>query len=202
MCSSLKNEPVPPELKGLCAITLGKKGKTVKVLLKAQTSKINVGGYTVETENYNGNYLPPVIKAAPGDTVAARLENVLKDRPLIDHQPVSEPSAAAAPTQAAPRSHAHKKGNPTNLHYFHGGVVTPRNARSKADPDASKGDGDNVYVTLMNGPDEPGKRPTEEYNVPIPEKLHAGVLEGTTAIPHPNGLNWYHSHMHGNRPTR
>src|SRR5437868_1487963 len=42
--------------------------KRVQVNLTAQTErKIQIGGYTVETDNYNGSYLPPVVEAIPGD---------------------------------------------------------------------------------------------------------------------------------------
>jgi FtsP/CotA-like multicopper oxidase with cupredoxin domain len=87
--------------------------------------------------------------------------------------------------------------NPTNLHYFHGGIVTPNNARPPID--AGKGNGDNIYVRLKNGMDEAGKPNSFDYNVPIPgaKELDARVLEGKGWISHPNGLNWYHSHMHG-----
>ena len=54
--------------------------KRVQVNLKAVTDEIKVGGYTVETENYNGSYLSPVIEAHVGDTAAAVLENSLKPR--------------------------------------------------------------------------------------------------------------------------
>jgi hypothetical protein len=40
--------------------------------------------------------------------------------------------------------------NPTNLHYFHGGIVSPNNARPY---DAREGTGDNIYIWLKNGAD-------------------------------------------------
>ncbi|MGH6843777.1 MAG: hypothetical protein ACRECU_03450, partial [Methylocella sp.] len=106
----------------------------IKVNLKAQTSDIKVGGYTVTTENYNGAYLSPVIEALPGDTVAAHLENLLKLRTTD-----ARLTMAGAPGE-----------NPTNLHYFHGGIVTPRNSRKEVGIDAGKGTGDNIYVRLKN----------------------------------------------------
>jgi hypothetical protein len=45
-----------------------------KVNLTAKTAPIDVGGYQVVTDNYNGSYLAPVVEALPGDTVAARIE--------------------------------------------------------------------------------------------------------------------------------
>ena len=57
-----------------------KKRRQVKIFLEAQSQRILVGGYRVTTENY-GTYVPPVVEAAPGDTVAAHLTNSL-------HKPV------------------------------------------------------------------------------------------------------------------
>jgi FtsP/CotA-like multicopper oxidase with cupredoxin domain len=182
VCSPLK--PIPPELRDpkqiICEVTTdpGTGRHTIKVNLKAQTSCIKVGGYTVKTENYNGTYLTPVIEALPGDTVAADLVNSL-DKPL-----------AIDDTQDV---------NPTNLHYFHGGIVSPNNARPK---DARDGTGDNIYVWRKNGTDS---KPFP-FSVPIPGvdvlgvgELDARVLEGKkgTFIPHPPGLDWWHSHLHG-----
>lgn len=190
VCSPLKK--MAAELQGQCEITrIDNKRHKVTAHLTAQTGAIQVGSYTVITENYNGTYLPPVVEAMPGDTVAARLVNVLAPRVTID-APLDHR------TQAAPHGHGPPDENPTNLHYFHGGIVTPRNSRS-IDMDASKGTGDNVYVRLKNGFDAAGKPQTFEYSVPIPGEgeLDGTVLEGKGMIAHPKGLNWYHSHMHG-----
>ena len=35
------------------------------------------------------------------------------------------------------------------------------------------------------------------YEVPIPYRLDARVIDGAGVIPHPSGLNWYHAHLHG-----
>jgi FtsP/CotA-like multicopper oxidase with cupredoxin domain len=201
VCSSIK--PIPPSLKGICTVTPlphHKDYKRVKVSLVAETAPIEIGGYTVTTENYNKLYLPPVIEAKAGDTVAATLVNQLASRGL-----------GPAPTQARPLpkasgEHKHDEGNPTNLHYFHGGIVTPRNAR-QIDVDAGKAGkskGDNIYVVLPNALNARGRPQTVEYDVPIPgekvrgkKELHGGVLEAQGWISHPDGLNWYHSHLHG-----
>lgn len=160
-------------LPGICEVKpLASGRKRVQVNLTAKTETIEVGGYKVVTENYNGSYLSPVVEAMPGDTVAARLGNQLKPR---------VPSGG--------HSHGPAAENPTNLHYFHGGIVTPNNARPP--DDASKGNGDNIYVYLKSS-DAPFT-----YEVPIPHELDARVLEKTGVIPHPSGLNWYHSHLHG-----
>jgi len=185
VCSPLK--PIPPELKGICEVTTlssmppGEVRHKIKVNLTAQTSPIEVGEYTIETEHYNYSYLTPIIEALPGDTVAAHLANSLKPRAMDGTQIMA---------------HGATGENPTNLHYFHGGIVSPNNDRPKVQ-DARLGTGDNIYVWLKNGPDS---KPFD-FNVPIPGvgELDARVLEGKegTFIPHPTGLNWYHSHLHG-----
>jgi FtsP/CotA-like multicopper oxidase with cupredoxin domain len=159
-----------------CTITAKGGHNEVKVDLTAQTASVHVGGYDVFTENY-GNYLTPVIEAMPGDTIAAHLENNLKSRVV-----------------AGGMVHGDAGDNPTNLHYFHGGIVSPNNGNSDQSPDrAESGNGDNVYVRLDRGK-------SFDYEVPIPGKdmLDARVLEGKAGdyIAHPSGLNWYHSHLH------
>ena len=159
----------------VCTVTTAQGAKRVEISLKAVTQQITVGGYAVVTDNYNASYLSPVVEADAGDTVAARVENLLG-------QP--QPSAG----------HVHNAtGKPTNLHFFHGGVVTPRNARRANDPDdmaATRGNGDNVYSYLKTSD-------VLTYEVPIPSSLDARVIDGEGVIPHPSGLNWYHSHLHG-----
>jgi len=178
-----------PALKGLCEVTSrddGHTGNKVKVNLTANSGRIEVGGYSVVTEHYNGTYVPPVVRANPGDIVAAHLENLLAPRKQLDgHEDMA---------------HGDASENPTNLHYFHGGIVTPRNARPPLD--ASEGTGDNVYVHLKAGRDVEGKPNSFEFEVPIAGEgeLDARVLEGEgnqPKIAHPLGLNWYHSHLHG-----
>jgi FtsP/CotA-like multicopper oxidase with cupredoxin domain len=183
-----------PELEGLCEVTPrddGRPGDKVKVNLTVNTGPIEVGGYRVVTEHYNNAYLPPVVRARPGDVVAAELVNLLAPR-----------------EKACVHDTDHKRPceNPTNLHYFHGGIVSPQNSRrDNIDAGAGKGEdnvtGDNVYVHLANGIDAQGKVRRFNFNVPIPGEgeLDARVLEsdGPATIAHPPGLNWYHSHLHG-----
>jgi hypothetical protein len=67
-----------PALAGICSVaSLGNGHNDVKITLTAASAEINVGGYKVTTENYNGNYLTPIVEAMPGDTVSARLVNGL-----------------------------------------------------------------------------------------------------------------------------
>jgi FtsP/CotA-like multicopper oxidase with cupredoxin domain len=179
VCSRNPSSSTAPS--DVCEVTdlSGSAGKRVQINLKAVTDRIKVGGYSVQTENYNASYLSPVVEAYAGDTAAVRFQNLLAPR---------QPS----PTRAA--AHAHNAAdNPTNLHFFHGGVVTPRNARKPgdtADTAAKFGNGDNVYTYW-----KPGDA-AFTYEVPIPSMLDARVLEGVGVIPHPSGVNWYHSHLH------
>jgi FtsP/CotA-like multicopper oxidase with cupredoxin domain len=156
------------------------------VNLSANTSRVEIGGYSVVTEHYNDAYVPPVVRAQPGDVVAAHLENLLAPRNRLDGH----------------EGHGDAGENPTNLHYFHGGIVTPNNARPPVD--ASQGNGDNIYVHLKAGRDVEGKPNSFDFKVPIPGEgeLDARVLEGEGYISHPPGLNWYHSHLHGISSTQ
>ena len=169
-----------PELAGICEVTpLQNGGNKVKINLTANMGPVQVGGYTVATEHYNNFYLTPVVEAKPGDTVAARLVNWLPRRGSIVH--------------------GHGDENPTNLHYFHGGIVTPRNSRELGDAAGDRTNlGDNVYLHLEASRDLQNQS-TADFNVPIPGpgELDARVLEEEGQIAHPAGLGWYHSHLHG-----
>lgn len=187
-----------PALKGICEVNPrddGKPGNRVKINLTAETSRIEVGGYSVVTEHYNDSYIPPVVRANAGDIVAAHLENLLASRKAPDGRGC---------IVHGDTPHGDKCENPTNLHYFHGGIVTPNNSRRPGDPssiDASQGNGDNIYVHLGAGRDVDGKPNAFDFKVPIPGEgeLDARVLEGEANgwIAHPPGLNWFHSHLHG-----
>jgi FtsP/CotA-like multicopper oxidase with cupredoxin domain len=177
ICSAATADRLLPS--GICTITpLGDGHNEVKINLTAETAPVKVAGYNLATENYNGDYLTPVVEAMPGDRVAAHLVNIL------------------APRMHAGMSHGDADENPTNLHYFHGGIVSPNNARPKS---AELGNGDNIYVHLKAGRDAAGTPNSFDFKVPIPgeQQLDARVLEGEGYISHPLGLNWYHSHLHG-----
>jgi len=170
----------------ICNVTpIGGGHNKVSILLIAETAPIEVAGYTVTTDNYNHHYLTPIVEAHPGDTVEAQITNNLQARP---HQgmPPSEHDL-----------------NPTNLHYFHGGIVSPANAWPLA---AEQGNGDNVYVYLRSAKDPKVKSNIFNLAVPIPgeNELDARVLEDEKSgfISHPLGLNWYHSHLHGISSTQ
>jgi hypothetical protein len=141
------------------ATPLGNGRNQVKIHLTAQTSVVEVAGYKVATENYNGSYMTPVIEAMlPGDTLAAHLVNLLA--PPIVHDGMS---------------HGASTENPTNLHFFHGGIVSPNNARPIP---AERGNGENIYVYLRNGTDQTSDHNDFDFEVPIPGdgQLDARVL--------------------------
>lgn len=160
----------------------GDERKIVRINLTAQTKKIIIGGELVETENY-GTYLPPVIEARAGDTVAITLTNSLS---LVE----SGHSHRCEPDENRPTPPLNSI--PTNLHYFHGGIVSPKNGNSPGS--ARWGIGDNIYSCL-----ERGQEHTFVVDIPGYKELNAAVLEGEKGerIAHPPGLNWYHSHLHG-----
>ena len=147
-------------------------GRELTVALTATTSQIEVGGYRLVTENYNGTYLPPLIEIEPGDRLKVRLLNALT--------PTKQELVRA--------SHPHGLadfGAATNLH-THGLIVSPNNTTLQL-----AGDGDNVFASL-------GRGSWLDYNIPIPVGLPASVLDGGSGVmSHPNGLYWYHSHIHG-----
>ena len=63
---------------GICTVKdLGHGEHRLEISLKAASATVDIGGYKVVTENYNGNYLTPVVEALPGDTVAAHLVDAL-----------------------------------------------------------------------------------------------------------------------------
>jgi FtsP/CotA-like multicopper oxidase with cupredoxin domain len=193
ICSKDKNTAgKTPQQADVCTVTslgvdaLGHEHHEIRLDLTAKTGRVTVGGYSIETEHYNDTYLTPVIEANSGDTVAAHLANLLP------------------PLTASDCEHMHGEcGNATNLHYFHGGIVSPQNSRSD-DIDASKGPGDNIYVRVESGSETPSTPHSFDFTVPIPVELNGDLLESkneapgaTTTIPYPAGLNWYHSHLHG-----
>jgi FtsP/CotA-like multicopper oxidase with cupredoxin domain len=144
----------------------------VTLSLSATTSPAYIGGYRLlETDNYNGGYIPPVVEVKPGDVLKVRLLNALAPHksPTAEHDSVG---------------HGHEEKN-TNLH-THGLIVSPKNAR----PDLRQ-NGDNIFVNL-------GRGQSLDYNIEIPTALPASLLDGKSGIiPHPSGPFWYHSHLHG-----
>jgi FtsP/CotA-like multicopper oxidase with cupredoxin domain len=140
--------------------------------LSATTSPVHIGGYLFDTDNYDETYLPPVVELNPGDSLNVRLHNALV---LNDGTDTGHGSAMQGHDERS-----------TNLH-THGLIVSPKNAR-----DDRRENGDNIFVSL-------GRGHSLDYSIQIPTKLPASLLDGKKGffIPHPTGLYWYHSHMHG-----
>ena len=151
----------------------GRPGQHVLTLsLTVTTSPVHIGGYRLETDNYDGTYLPPVVELKPGDSLNVRLLNALA---LND----GTNSRHGSPMQG-------HEDRSTNIH-THGLIVSPKNAR-----DDQRNNGDNIFVSL-------GRGQSIDYSIQIPARLPASLLDGKKGffIPHPTGLYWYHSHLHG-----
>jgi FtsP/CotA-like multicopper oxidase with cupredoxin domain len=145
--------------------------------LSATASAANIAGYLFETYNYNGGYLPPIVELKPGDNLKVRLLNTLarNDSADADHSYTAHG----------------RESQSTNLH-THGLIVSPKNAR-----DDIRQKGDNIFMSLDRGQ-------SLDYNIEIPTKLPASLLDGKSGfvIPHPSGLYWYHAHQHGISATQ
>lgn len=140
--------------------------------LTATTSLVQIGGYHLSTDNYDGTYLPPVVELKPGDSLNVRLLNALASNDGTNSR-----------RDSAMQGHEDRS---TNIH-THGLIVSPKNAR-----DDQRNDGDNIFVSL-------GRGQGLDYSIQVPTKLPASLLDGKKGyfIPHPSGLYWYHSHLHG-----
>jgi FtsP/CotA-like multicopper oxidase with cupredoxin domain len=140
--------------------------------LTATTSPVQIGGYRLNTDNYDGTYLPPVVELKAGDSLNVRLLNA-----LASNDGTNSPHGSAMPGH---------DDQSTNIH-THGLIVSPKNARN--DP---RNNGDNIFVSL-------GRGQSLDYSIQVPTRLPASLLDGKKGyfIPHPSGLYWYHSHLHG-----
>jgi FtsP/CotA-like multicopper oxidase with cupredoxin domain len=92
--------------------------------LAATTSPSYIAGYRIETDNFNGDYLPPVVELKPGDALKVKFLNAL-----------------VPPFQGQGHTHS----SVTNLH-THGLIVSANNAHSTA-----RGDGDNIFLSHRRG---------------------------------------------------
>ena len=153
---------------------------------------VTIGSQSMQTNLYNGMYIPPVFRISPGDSLDLTIINqMLREdagggivMPAADAHSIKAPAAKAAVVQAVPtlfeglgmekRETAlsirqtmaemmHVPDFYTNVHY-HGFGVSPL------------GNADNVFIVV-----KPGQ--TFKYNVAIPSD-------------HPTGLYWYHPHPH------
>ncbi len=164
--------------------------KRVRLTLKAQSSPLKIGGYTVETENYNGSYFAPVLEVRPGDTLSISLTNALPNNQSMVDVPMG---AEMDPT---PLMNHPMSPTQTNLH-THGLIVSARNSASVTAKQV--GNGDNPYLTLDNSclASDPACRTSAQYSIRIPTVLAANVADDVAGRPHPSGLSWYHPHIHG-----
>lgn len=161
-------------------------GPTLSVRLEAKPATVAIGPYQVVTETLNGRYVPPILALQLGTRLDIDLRNNLPPLPL----PLSGP-------------------NIVNLH-THGLIVSPRNARTTdasagdvptmdmtapdhggggraPDPSLVHGRGDNVYVSVLPGH-------SFDYRIDLPRDISAS---GQVISRHPEGLFWYHPHIHG-----
>ena len=134
----------------------------IELNLTAAERPVQVGDYVLESESYNGTYIPPLVETAAGSTIRISLKDELP---------------------APPDPGDHMKGH-TNVH-THGLMVSPHNEKDL------RGNGDNILLDLKAGD-------TFQYDIPIPLSLPPGTLDNKKAIRHPDGLYWYHPHLHGN----
>ncbi len=140
---------------------------SIQLLLTSALKTITAGGYSFQTPTYNGSFVTPVVELLPGSTLNVQLKNLL---------PATANAGVAASGMEESLGH-------TNLH-THGLIVSPQNATN------TSGHGDNILVDLA--PNQ-----SFAYSIRIPASLPAGVLDSTHPISHPEGLFWYHPHLHG-----
>jgi FtsP/CotA-like multicopper oxidase with cupredoxin domain len=164
--------------------------KRVRLKLVAQSSPVNVGGYAVQTENYDGSYFAPVLEVRPGDTLSISLTNALPaNEPMVD-------VPMGAEMDPTPLMNHAMSASQTNLH-THGLIVAPRNSASVAAKPT--GNGDNPYLSLDRScvAGDLQCRTTAQYSIRVPTVLAAGVADEVGGRSHPSGLSWYHPHIHG-----
>ena len=157
----------------------------VQLALTAKRAIVPVGPYLVNTETLNGTYLPPVLELAPGDDFELKLTNQLGALPA----PLTMIEATLDPRNPNDHSGDHVMPlteNELNLH-THGLIVSPKNARAIEHSALTTGNGDNIFVSVA-----PGK--SFNYDIDLPPALD---FPGGQRVEHPEGLFWYHPHIHG-----
>ena len=156
-----------------------------------------IGNYHVETDNYDGRYLGPVIEARPGDSIAFTLDDELDpaektqptgrlhadgQRPEPSPRPRTMSTKPHEPAHARAAGRAPERGRPPRQSAtILSGSCRPRPARLRwpcpACRLAARPPGSSRSTSPLRCPREP---------------------TGTTAgAPHPSGLFWYHPHVHG-----
>jgi FtsP/CotA-like multicopper oxidase with cupredoxin domain len=121
ICSTLRAGGAVAPSCTVVARTDGSGIKDIQLTLKAAKTQVKAGGYLVESEVYNGMYIPPLIETGPGSAININLTDSLP---------------AGAPGD-------HMTGH-TNIH-THGLLVSPQNEFDNFGP------GDNILVDLQNG---------------------------------------------------
>lgn len=120
----------------------------LETTLTAQPGTVSFNGKTYSTNLYNGQYIPPVWRLSPGDTIDLELVNE-----------TSEPSPSP---DAESHGAAHQDQSFTNLHY-HGFNVSPQ------------APADDIFLSIF--PQDSGKTPTSyQYDVPVPESHPVGLF--------------------------
>ena len=177
----------------------------ISVKLEARTvlhtEKELIANYNVATDNYNGNYMAPVVEARAGDTITFSIRDVLapevKTLPMVQYvRPDVLPAKGEGPVVQSSIS-----TTLTNLH-THGLIVSPNNATN------IDGNGDNPFRKLdaascvpmaaMPGMAAVPCAPTSgDVVIAVPTALSAGVYGNPANAAHPSGLFWYHPHIHG-----
>ncbi len=204
VCSTARLIPGQADRTPFC--TPDRAARSISVTLRAQTGANGaarpelVGNYRVATDNFNGDYMAPVVEARPGDRLTFALENRLAPAvaslPMVHYvRPLSGPPGAALSTTLPTTL--------TNLH-THGLIVSPGNA------DDLQGHGDNPFRLLDSQPCDPSAHTAHTAHtahgcpaargdvvVDLPTSLPAGVYGNADGAGHPSGLFWYHPHVHG-----
>jgi FtsP/CotA-like multicopper oxidase with cupredoxin domain len=163
----------------------GTDARRVQLSLTAKRAVVPIGPYMVDTETLNGTYLPPLLMLTPGQDFELKLTNKLETLPA----PLSMVVATLNPQNPNDHSGDHVMpltANNINLH-THGLIVSPKNARSTGHNSLSAGNGDNIFVDLA-------PNSSFVYDIDLPSTL---TYPGVQRVDHPEGLFWYHPHIHG-----
>lgn len=57
----------------------------LRTTLRVASARLEIGGRTVETNAYEGRFVPPTLRARPGDVIRLRLVNAMADEPTNLH---------------------------------------------------------------------------------------------------------------------
>lgn len=149
------------------------------ITLVAAPHEITVGGEIFTSNVYNGTYIPPVMRVHRGDDV-----NIT----FINNMDATNTITGGLANVTFPIN--------SNIHYH--GMVIPPNEPS-----------DNVYIQVPSSknPNQNSNK-TEQHNFDSVCQLPAGNAKCQKTDPeyrysftipdnHPEGLNWYHPHVHG-----